>query len=169
MKPFHIFLIALLFIFVIGCESELIEYECYPLPLPEPDAGELILSTPGLKLSLAEEEVNINQNDVILVKIENLTDESIWLAKDYSIRLSEVIETNHYRRIDDSFIHDLEENTILEPNGGIGSITAFFVQPDIRIEEGSKQVHVFIWGNVMREDKYCTDKYGGAIIVTINP
>ena len=103
----------------------------------------------------------MKQDEVIVLLIENKTSHRIWLTKDYSIRISEIVGENSFRRISDKFIHDLEENTILEPKGEIGSATAFFVQPDILIEGESKQEYVFIWGNAVRDGKYCTEKYSG--------
>jgi len=154
--------------FSAGCKSEEIDYECYSTLLPNPARNKLIHATPGLKLSLPEDR-SYKQDDVILIRVENSTGERIWLAKDYSIRPYEILETNHYKTIDDVFIHDLEENRILEPNGEIGSVTAFFVQPDILIEGESKEVYIFIWGNAVRDGEFCTDKYGGGIITTTYP
>ena len=163
--------LILLAIFASGCQQdEAVDYKCYsetPTPLPNFESR---VFKHDLRLYIPENMGAFSFGDDIVLLVENLSEEYVWIPEWYNLRIYRIVKEDTLQQIFDKSNREGEGDIILGPKGSDSSVNLLLISPEFGNNTTKEQsIFITVFGYVYRDGQYCEDKHGGTIEVTVYP
>lgn len=159
---------ALLILLLSNC-SPGDDYVCHDFPPENQGINSESIFDDGIKLFLPEGIDDPVNGENILVFIENLTSNKIWIPRGYNLKIYRIIKEDQYEIILDNSNRESESEIILGPKGSESSIRLLIFNPQIPANGEETLMAISIYGHIIKEDQYCEEKIGGLLRFSINP